>query len=172
MNVRRGTRSNLSPNELPRQKNLHLLKRQLMSDRFVAQKEKTSKEATITRIEVPGQHRIPWHHSNSHIFKYSRQLRARSPHLSHYKLLKYFVKGPYLLHSMKNKDNKQQNVLQKWRTESTRNTNTCQREYEMGYPLQDQGKGLKTMGEGRLRRQTRPLPTQSHFGPVCQSLIS
>ena len=59
MNVRRMTRSNLSPNELPRQKNLHLLKRQLMSDRFVAQKEKTSKEATITRIEVPGQHRIP-----------------------------------------------------------------------------------------------------------------
>ena len=36
-----------------------------------------------------------------------------------------------------------------------------------GTPLQDQGKGLKTMGEGRLRRQTRPLPIQSHFGPVC-----
>ena len=169
MNVRRGTRSNLSPNELPRQKkNLHLLKRQLISERFVTQKETTSKEATITRIEVPGQHRIPWHHSDSHISKYSNF----APHLSHYKLLKYFVKGPYLLHSMKNKDNKQQNVLQKWRTESTRNTNTCQREYEMGYPLQDQGKGLKTMREGRLRRQTRPLPTQSHFGPVCQSLIS
>ena len=59
MNVRRGTRSNLSPNELPRQKKLHLLKRQLISERFVAQKGKTSKEAKITRIEVPGSHRIP-----------------------------------------------------------------------------------------------------------------
>ena len=59
MNVRRGNRSNLSPNELPRQKkNLHLLKRQLISERFVTQKETTSKEATITRIEVPGQHGI------------------------------------------------------------------------------------------------------------------
>ena len=59
MNVRRGTRRKLSPNELPRQKKLQLLKRQLISERFVAQKEKTSKEATITRIEVPGSHRIP-----------------------------------------------------------------------------------------------------------------
>ena len=58
MNVRRGTRRKLSPNELPRQKKLQLLKRQLISERFVSQKEKTSK-ATITRIEVPGSHRIP-----------------------------------------------------------------------------------------------------------------
>ena len=40
-------------------KKLQLLKRQLIGERFVAQKEKTSKEATITRIEVPGSHRIP-----------------------------------------------------------------------------------------------------------------
>ena len=39
-------------------KKRHLLKRQLIGERFVAQKEKTSKEATITRIEVPGSHRI------------------------------------------------------------------------------------------------------------------
>ena len=59
MNVRRGTRRKLSPNELPRQKKLQLLKRQLISERFVAQKEKTSKGAAITRIEVPGSHRVP-----------------------------------------------------------------------------------------------------------------
>lgn len=42
-----------------KKKKRHLLKRQLIGERFVAQKEKTSKEATITRIEVPGSHRIP-----------------------------------------------------------------------------------------------------------------